>query len=186
VVDKVALGQVYSQYFCFSCQFSFHRLFHTHHHHHQSIGVGKKGQIVVEVPSGLSLTQPQWKKKKLKYFAFHCATVYTPNWPWRFWHVVLRQALAVEGLHSILSVLMALLPALDINNHYNDRSVIILCSKISGDCWYRTRDFLNNKILWSTIREPFVGRPGGLAVNVPTYYSPPSQFNSYHRHHLTI
>jgi hypothetical protein len=33
VVDKVVLGQVFSQYFGFSCQFSFHRLLHIHHHH---------------------------------------------------------------------------------------------------------------------------------------------------------
>jgi hypothetical protein len=31
VVDKVALGQVLSEYFGFPCQFAFHRLFHIHH-----------------------------------------------------------------------------------------------------------------------------------------------------------
>jgi hypothetical protein len=31
VVDKVALGQVFSEYFGFLCQFSFHQLLHTHH-----------------------------------------------------------------------------------------------------------------------------------------------------------
>jgi hypothetical protein len=31
VVDKVELGQVLSEYFSFPCQFSFHRLLHTHH-----------------------------------------------------------------------------------------------------------------------------------------------------------
>jgi hypothetical protein len=30
VVDKVALGQVFSEYFCFTCKLSFHRLLHTH------------------------------------------------------------------------------------------------------------------------------------------------------------
>jgi hypothetical protein len=34
VVDKVALGQVFSEYFCFPCQFSFHRLLHIYHHLH--------------------------------------------------------------------------------------------------------------------------------------------------------
>jgi hypothetical protein len=29
VIDKVALGQVFSEYFSFPCQFSFHRLLHT-------------------------------------------------------------------------------------------------------------------------------------------------------------
>jgi hypothetical protein len=42
-------------YFSFSCQFSFHRLLHTHHH--LSSGAGTIGQIVADVPSGLSLTQ---------------------------------------------------------------------------------------------------------------------------------
>jgi hypothetical protein len=33
VVDKVELGQVFSEDFGFPCQFSFHRLLHIHHHH---------------------------------------------------------------------------------------------------------------------------------------------------------
>jgi hypothetical protein len=32
VVDKVAVGQVFSEYFRFPCQFLFHRLPHIHHH----------------------------------------------------------------------------------------------------------------------------------------------------------
>jgi hypothetical protein len=31
VVDKVALEQVFSEYYGFPCQFSFHRLLHNHH-----------------------------------------------------------------------------------------------------------------------------------------------------------
>jgi hypothetical protein len=31
VVDKVALGKVFSEYFGFSCQSSFHQLLHNHH-----------------------------------------------------------------------------------------------------------------------------------------------------------
>jgi hypothetical protein len=46
----------YSEYLGFSCQFSFHRLFHAHH---LSSGAGTVGQIVADVPSGLSLTPPQ-------------------------------------------------------------------------------------------------------------------------------
>jgi hypothetical protein len=61
VVDKVALGQVFSKYFGFPCQFSFHRLLHTHH---LSSGAGTIGQIVADIPSGLSLTPPQETKKK--------------------------------------------------------------------------------------------------------------------------
>jgi hypothetical protein len=39
VVDKVALGQVFSTHLFFPCQ-SFHRLLHTdHHHHHHHLGL---------------------------------------------------------------------------------------------------------------------------------------------------
>jgi hypothetical protein len=56
VMDKVALGQVSSEYFGFPCQFSLHRMLHTHH---LSSGVDTIGQLVAGVPSGLSLTPPQ-------------------------------------------------------------------------------------------------------------------------------
>jgi hypothetical protein len=63
VVDKVALGQVFSEYFGFTYQFSFHQIFHTHH---LSSRAGTIGQVVTDVPSGLSLTPPQKSKKKKK------------------------------------------------------------------------------------------------------------------------
>jgi hypothetical protein len=44
VVDKVALGQVFSEYFGFPCQSSLHRLLHNHHHHHRSSGARTIGQ----------------------------------------------------------------------------------------------------------------------------------------------
>jgi hypothetical protein len=55
VVGKMALGQVFSEYFGFPCQFSFHRLFHTH----LSSRSGTIGQRVADVPSGLSLAPHQ-------------------------------------------------------------------------------------------------------------------------------
>jgi hypothetical protein len=58
-VDKVALGQVFSKYFGFPCQFSFHQMLDTH----LSSGAGTIGQLVADVPSGLSLTPPQDIKK---------------------------------------------------------------------------------------------------------------------------
>jgi hypothetical protein len=61
VVDKVVLGQGFSEYFGFPCQFSFHQLLHTHQH--PSSGAGTTGQIVANVPSGLSLRPPPPKKK---------------------------------------------------------------------------------------------------------------------------
>jgi hypothetical protein len=58
VMDKEALGQILSEHFGFSCQFSFHRLLHIHHHHHHhlSSGAGTIDRLVADVPSGLSLT----------------------------------------------------------------------------------------------------------------------------------
>jgi hypothetical protein len=61
VVDKVALGQVFSEFFGFPSQFSFHRLLHIHHH--LSSGAGTVGQLVADVPGGLNLTPPQESKK---------------------------------------------------------------------------------------------------------------------------
>jgi hypothetical protein len=58
VVEKLAVGQVFSEFFGFPCQFSFYRLLHTHH---LSSGAGKTGQIVADVPSGISLS-PHPKK----------------------------------------------------------------------------------------------------------------------------
>jgi hypothetical protein len=66
LVDKMALGQVFFEYFGFPCQFSLHRLLHIHHH--LSSGAGIIGQLVADVPSGLILT-PTQEIKKLKLFA---------------------------------------------------------------------------------------------------------------------
>jgi hypothetical protein len=62
VGSVVTLGHVFSEYFGFPCQFSFRRLLHIHHH--ISSGTGTKGQLVADVPSGLSLTSPQETLKK--------------------------------------------------------------------------------------------------------------------------
>jgi hypothetical protein len=47
--------------FSFPCQFSFHRLPHTHH---VSSGAGTIAQLVAVVPSGLSFDPPKESKKK--------------------------------------------------------------------------------------------------------------------------
>jgi hypothetical protein len=52
VVDKVALGHVFSKYFGFPCQFSFSQMLH------------RAGKFVADVPSGLCLN-PRNKKKTL-------------------------------------------------------------------------------------------------------------------------
>jgi hypothetical protein len=74
VVDKVALGQVFSEYFGFSWQFLFHLLLHIHHH--LSSGAGTIGQLVADVLSGLSLTPPQ-ETKKLRYSFRECNAVWS-------------------------------------------------------------------------------------------------------------
>jgi hypothetical protein len=51
----VAPGQVSSEYFHFSYQFSFHLLVHTHHLLPET---GTIGQIVADVPNGPRLSLP--------------------------------------------------------------------------------------------------------------------------------
>jgi hypothetical protein len=51
---KVALEQVFSECFGFSWQFSFNQLLHAH----LPSKACTEGQLVADVPSGLSLTHP--------------------------------------------------------------------------------------------------------------------------------
>jgi hypothetical protein len=60
-VDEVVLGQVFSESFSFPCQFSLHQLLHTHH---LSSGASTMGQLVADVPCGLSLSPIMRLKKK--------------------------------------------------------------------------------------------------------------------------
>jgi hypothetical protein len=64
VVDKEALGQVFSEYFGFPCQSSFYELLHNHHH--LSSGAGTIGQQwpTYQVDS-VSPHPEKLKKKKL-------------------------------------------------------------------------------------------------------------------------
>jgi hypothetical protein len=72
VVDNVVLGLVSFKYFGFPCQFSFHHLLHSHLH--QSSGAGTIGQIVADVPNGISLTPPKEKRSyEIKYIVMQCA-----------------------------------------------------------------------------------------------------------------
>jgi hypothetical protein len=54
VVDKVALGQVFSEYFGFPCHLSFHQI----PHHHNDLAVGTIGLLVAAVSSGPNWTPP--------------------------------------------------------------------------------------------------------------------------------
>jgi hypothetical protein len=59
VVDKAALGQVFSEYFGFPCQ-SFHQF--LHHHNHPALAL-----LVAAVPSGPNWTPtPHDNNKKIK------------------------------------------------------------------------------------------------------------------------
>jgi hypothetical protein len=62
MVDKVTLGQVFSQYFGFPCQFSFQLLLHTHY---LSSGADIIGQLVGDVSVALNLTPRHEIKKTL-------------------------------------------------------------------------------------------------------------------------
>jgi hypothetical protein len=60
----MALGQVFSKYFGFPCQSSFHQF--PHNHPHLSSGAGTIGQLVTAVPSGLSqITNNKQNKKHI-------------------------------------------------------------------------------------------------------------------------
>jgi hypothetical protein len=62
VVDKVVLVQIFSEYFGFPYQFSFHRL--PHIHRDLSSGAGTIGQLVADLLNGPSFTPPQ---EELRY-----------------------------------------------------------------------------------------------------------------------
>jgi hypothetical protein len=53
-MDKVELGQVFSEYFGFPCQSSFHKILHPHNHP----GAGTIRQLVADVQSGPNWTPP--------------------------------------------------------------------------------------------------------------------------------
>jgi hypothetical protein len=70
----------FSEYFGFPCQFSFHRLLHIHHH--PKSGAGTIGQLVADVPSGLSLTPTQEATNTLSLPFMICDHNYLSH-PWR-------------------------------------------------------------------------------------------------------
>jgi hypothetical protein len=72
VVDKVALEQIFCEYFGFPCQFSFHLLLPICH---LSSGAGTIGQLVADVPNELSLT-PHQKLTILLHVALDAAFLF--------------------------------------------------------------------------------------------------------------
>jgi hypothetical protein len=63
VVDKVALGQVFSEYLGFPCQFSFHQLLHIHHHYLSS---GASSRPISGWHTKWDSVSPHPKKRKEK------------------------------------------------------------------------------------------------------------------------
>jgi hypothetical protein len=102
VVDKVALGKVFSQYFSFPSQFSFQLL---HIHHQTSSKAGIIGQTVDDVPSRLGLTPPKKTERvicsnfqtsnryKNKIFQINVKTL---NWEYSVMHKPLFDNPSVE------------------------------------------------------------------------------------------
>jgi hypothetical protein len=68
VVDKVALAQVFSEYFCFPFQSSFHQLLHNHHH--PSSGAGTIGQQWPTYQVDSVSPHPEKLKKKKTTYAY--------------------------------------------------------------------------------------------------------------------
>jgi hypothetical protein len=83
VVDKVALGQVFSEYFGFPCQFSFHQLLHNHPH--LSSWAGTIGQKWPQY-KGLSPTPLAIKEDKNGYLTTLSATQIIQQR--KFWMIV--------------------------------------------------------------------------------------------------
>jgi hypothetical protein len=65
VVEKVALGQVFSDYFGFPCKFSFHQLLHNHHH--LSSGAGTRGELVAAVPNVLKKLMRRRRRRRRRH-----------------------------------------------------------------------------------------------------------------------
>jgi hypothetical protein len=62
MVDEVALGQIFSKYISFCCQFSVHQMFYIY----LSLGLGVIGPLAAVVPSGPSFTTLHELEKKKK------------------------------------------------------------------------------------------------------------------------
>jgi hypothetical protein len=73
VVDKVALGQGFFEYFGFLCQSSFHPFLHNHHH--LSSGAGTIGQ---KWPQYKETQSHPTKHKKMKIILLKSVTIESP------------------------------------------------------------------------------------------------------------
>jgi hypothetical protein len=70
VMDNMALGQAPLEYLGFPCQFSFHQILHTH----LPSATGTTGEIVADIPNGLTLTPPH--EIKISHIFKNCDVIH--------------------------------------------------------------------------------------------------------------
>jgi hypothetical protein len=93
VVDKVAMGQVFSEYFGFPWQSSFHRLLHNHH---RSSGTGTIGQQWPTYQVDSVSPHSEKLKKKLFYMKL------------RFYYIKMFSCKNDDELHKTYYILLYL------------------------------------------------------------------------------
>jgi hypothetical protein len=150
MVDKVALRQVFSEYFSFLCQFSFHRLLQTHH---LSSGAGTIGQIVPTYQVGSVSLHP----KKLKKTTLHiricivtCMCAYRRGSDWRMdlltTYTWFLSASNYRGIYKLLETMPDLLSLffrfLVTNLENGDSSASVLTSLPAG--WHSKLELLTS------------------------------------------
>jgi hypothetical protein len=107
MLDNVALGRVFSEVFRFSCQFSLHRILHTH----LSSGAGIIGQLVAEVPlcgasldastpTRISVTEPEFNRTCYS-LSLHISALYFRHSCIACWCLLLSQvSLPAPVIHN--------------------------------------------------------------------------------------
>jgi hypothetical protein len=92
VVDKVALGRVFSEYFVFPRQSSFHRIFH-HHNHPGQATIGRRAEWTqLDSTPPLSEAKQEFTRQQAEpVLAFECN------------YVLPKCRLTFLGLHGVIS-----------------------------------------------------------------------------------
>jgi hypothetical protein len=87
VVDKVTLGQVFSEYFSFTCQSSFHQFLHHNHPgwHNRPIG-GSSAEWTQLTPPPTIRNTVDCSIVAVKLCEDYNHTVYTGLWSWEIFH----------------------------------------------------------------------------------------------------
>jgi hypothetical protein len=138
--DKVALGQVFSDYFGFLCRFSFHQLLHSH----LSSRAGTVGLLGVDVSSALSLTPSHEIKKKIELTRSHHWSLYgarsIQSVPF---HTIYRRSILILTSHILLELLSGFHPS-EFSYQSSLRlyvfSVPSTCPSPSNTLWYNSKN----------------------------------------------